>query len=128
MGRLAIAALWSGILVSMLIAPAHAGVMAYWKFDETSGQTVADETGVNHGMLGNSTGADSHDPALGQPGRLLRRAWLGRRRHQEALSAQCGDGLVAAVVRQPQAGLSDYPAMGQWRRSDFPAHGVRRLG
>ena len=68
--RPALVSLWIGVLVSVLAAPAHAGVMAYWKFDETSGQTVADETGVNHGMLGNSTGADSHDPVLGQPGRF----------------------------------------------------------
>ncbi len=39
------------------------GLLAYWSFDEGSGQTVWDESGNGHdGTLGNSDGEDDHDP------------------------------------------------------------------
>jgi len=55
----------------LLVATAsHAGLVAYWKLDETAGQVAHDQTGVNNGQLGSTPGADPSDPLVNQPGRL----------------------------------------------------------
>src|SRR5438552_7572575 len=45
------------------LSPPVAGLVGYWRFDESSGQTVLDSTANgNHGRLGSSTDADAQDP------------------------------------------------------------------
>ena len=45
--------------------------VGWWKFDETTGQTIGDSSGsANNGFLGNSTVADIDDPSWTSPGRL----------------------------------------------------------
>ncbi len=42
----------------------ESGLVAYWKFDENSGQIAFDETSNNyHGTLGSTTGVDVNDPS-----------------------------------------------------------------
>jgi hypothetical protein len=38
-------------------------LVARWNFDEGSGQTAGDATGVNDGQLGSTTGVDANDPS-----------------------------------------------------------------
>jgi len=38
-------------------------LVAQWSFDEGTGQTVADGTGVNHGQLGSTAVVDANDPS-----------------------------------------------------------------
>ncbi len=49
----------------------EAGLVAYWKLDEGSGDTAFDATSNAHDMrLGSATGHDDADPAWVSPGRL----------------------------------------------------------
>ncbi|MFP4058700.1 MAG: LamG-like jellyroll fold domain-containing protein [Candidatus Brocadiia bacterium] len=50
--------------------PPMPGLQAHWPFDETTGQVAYDQTGVNDGRLGSSTGSDGSDPSIGEPGIL----------------------------------------------------------
>ena len=38
------------------------GIVAYWSFDDASGQTAKDEVGGNEGRLGTDSGSDANDP------------------------------------------------------------------
>lgn len=40
----------------------ESGLLAYWKFDDASGQTAVDSAGSNDGQLGSTTGTDDNDP------------------------------------------------------------------
>jgi len=41
----------------------ESGLVAYYKFNEGSGQTASDSAGDNEGMLGSTSGSDSADPS-----------------------------------------------------------------
>jgi len=58
--------------LAMLLTPsiARAGLVGYWKLDETTGQVAHDQTGVNDGQLGSTPGPDANDPTVNQPGRV----------------------------------------------------------
>lgn len=52
------------------IDPLTAGLVAYWRMDEGTGDTAFDLTGNGHDMqLGNAVGADAGDPTWVTPGR-----------------------------------------------------------
>jgi len=70
----------AGLDGSTLVLDASAGtglvsdgaLMAHWTFDETSGQTAVDSAGTSDGILGPTTGVDTADPTIDQPGKLGR--------------------------------------------------------
>ncbi|NQT37212.1 MAG: LamG domain-containing protein [Planctomycetes bacterium] len=54
------------------ITIAEPGLVANWKFDETSGQVAVDSAGLSNGQLGNTAGVDTRDPTIDQLGKFGR--------------------------------------------------------
>lgn len=60
-----------GLLLTACIASAQNQGVAWWRFDETTGQLISDSSGAgNNGLLGSTPVADPNDPLWLIPGRL----------------------------------------------------------